>query len=63
MKICGINGCEVSHSRLLPRGQFVRTNNEEDGKKKEAYPSQKGNKRRVMRDLIQRQSMLQNKQK
>ena len=41
-RICGINGCKESHSCLLYGDKFVRTNNEEDEKKKE-----------VMRDLIQ----------
>ena len=36
MRICGINGCKESHNRLLHRDKFVRTNNEEDEKKKEA---------------------------
>ena len=35
-RICGINGCKESHNRLLHRDKFVRTNNEEDEKKKEA---------------------------
>lgn len=34
--ICGINGCKESHNRLLQRDKFVRTNNEEAEKKKEA---------------------------
>ena len=51
-RICGINGCKESHSCLLYGDKFVRTNNEEDEKKKE-----------VMRDLIQWQFMQQNNQK
>ena len=35
MRICGINGCKESHNRLLHRDKFVRTNSEEDEKKKE----------------------------
>ena len=34
-RICGINGCKESHNRLLHRDKFVRTNSEEDEKKKE----------------------------
>ena len=35
-RICGINGCKKSHNRLLHRDKVVRTDNEEDEKKKEA---------------------------
>ena len=36
MRICGISGCTESYNCLLHIDEFVRTNNEEDEKKKEA---------------------------
>ena len=59
MRICGINYCKESYNRLLHRDKFVKTNIEEAEKKKRHNPSQKESKQRVMRDLIQRQCMLQ----
>ena len=59
MRICGINCCKETCNRLFHRDKFVNTNIEEAEKKKRHNPSQKESKQRVMRDLIQRQCMLQ----